>query len=481
MFSLYNMVHLKEYDGKGYTLYGFSVSKDGDDNSGLFAQNSNDLTIKNLSINTLTSISPNISGVLIGHSSHTVNLENINLTGDIKVSARMAGGLIGKSDGPVTMTGININGTTTITGSQDAGGIIGYASAGSTILNTNINGILNVSGNAVAGGILGDSAVDTTIKNAYLYCNLINVSSVNRTGGIIGRVVDGNVSLNDVGIFAASGLVSNTDNNAGDGAVGGFIGESTANSVDIQNSFSSIYVNGSGKGVGGFIGEISCSDESNIIGCYSSGYTYNGGYIDTTEPTVPGHYTVIGRCCLGIGGFIGEASGNLSITRCFSANSVTSDYVPEYQASDYMGGFIGVIGDNVKLSDCYTVSQVKTGLLGDSLHGAFAGKCSQSATISNAYYLGRYTNSMVDDNDIYDDDDLIRSIAENPNNQIVTKERMYDLSYILADEGTLTIEENTQHHDILHPILYYPYKNWTDVNAYLGPGTTPKLVFFGDW
>jgi hypothetical protein len=332
-----------------------------------------------------------------------------------------------------------------------------------------------------SGVLVGEALSNIKMENVYVN-GKINIYGYRYSGGVIGLVNSGNLDFNGVGVSGTTGQIYNGTNTLYDGSVGGLIGRIASGNIDIKNCFSSAYINGCGNGIGGFIGYIGQEGEEmatkhcagTISNCYSSGYSSAG----------QGFINIIANSAGGIGGFIGNTSGNIDvgIQKCFSTASMKSNYpyaTNHWQIFDYIGGFIGIASGNIGISNCYTIGYVNSERLNSYKNGTFAGRTDANAQITDAYYIDRFYNNTMPAIAFDADSGTVKSII---------KDNEYDPlngsipAHILGsiEDGTLTLQENTHHHDIAHPAAYYPYKNWTDANAYLGPGT-PKLVFFGDW
>ncbi|WP_242944422.1 hypothetical protein [Oribacterium sp. WCC10] len=331
-----------------------------------------------------------------------------------------------------------------------------------------------------SGVLVGEALSNIKMENVYVNGN-ISIYGYRYSGGVIGLVNSGNLDFNGVGVSGTTGQIYNGLNSLGDGSVGGLIGRIASGNIDIKNSFSSAYINGCGNGIGGFIGYIGQEGEEmatkhcagTITNCYSSGYSSAGQKLSN----------IIANSAGGIGGFIGNASGNIDvgIQKCFSTASMKSNFstaTNHGQTFDYIGGFIGIASGNIVINNCYTNGYVNANRPNSYKNGTFAGRTEASTQINDSYYIDFYNNAMP----------AIAFDADSGTVKSIIKDNVYDPlnesipAHILGstEDGTLTLQENTHHHDIAHPAVYYPYKNWTDVNAYLGPGT-PKLVFFGDW
>ena len=137
----------------------------------------------------------------------------------------------------------------------------------------------------------------------------------------------------------------------------------------------------------------------------------------------------------------------------------------------FIGGFAGKLTGKARVDNCYTISYISSTYLNRTEYnktnaGVFAGEIND-ATINNAYGLSR-PNGLG-----------LLGVAKNENSQVNV---ILDIpTYIQADQADGSVSTSTFHHDTGHPTLVYPYKNWTDANDNSTPGSTPLVVFYGDW
>lgn len=418
------------FDGKDehdnvHVLYNLHIGKNTDNAAvGLFSSTKRDLIIRNLQIkNPQLYTSGNFAGVLVGYVEHQLTIDNVI-----------------------------INGNVTVDGAQNAGGVIGYSKENINMSNVVVNGNILISGTAYAGGI-------------------------------IGQYEKGLIKMNNVGITSALGRVMvNSDETYGGcgGLIGGLV---NATNMDINDCYSSVYVDGKGDGVGGFIGVMkSCSGTVNSS--YASGHTYGGAYIDEAyideDSTLPGYYNVnmkAGQAYQSVGGFIGCASGSATISKCFSTNSVSSNVDSNDNNKFSIGGFVGKLEGQVELKHCYSVAYISDNFLGreannKSQAGVFAGYVSDGSRITNSYCIRRQLNQLTPWNI------ELSAVGKVESGQAgVTLLTEASEVAIKAPSGYIS---TTVHHDSLRSNENdrYPYMNWTYANG-AGPGIAP--VFYGDW
>jgi uncharacterized repeat protein (TIGR02543 family) len=203
-----------------------------------------------------------------------------------------AGGVVGVMDN-VNMSGYQFNGTTNyysyasgVTVQADGnnacvGGFVGRINS----LSANMyncysygTGIVLANGaNACAGGFVGyatlgsDAAADDRNINSCYTTSEVKSSADEYTGGFAGRMLRGTISNCYVGGHTYQGsYVAGEGNVSGKGNVGGFVGATTgANSVTLDNCYSTASVLGITDNIGGFAGSI--STKTTVKNCYSTG------------------------------------------------------------------------------------------------------------------------------------------------------------------------------------------------------------------
>ena len=281
------------------------------------------------------------------------------------------------------------------------GDITGQSSVGS-IAGTNIGSLVNchswanVSGLDMIGGFLGTNngdlmdcsshgSVDGTnddiggfvgiFEGEAFNCSATGkTSGINRVGGFIGYVHSGRMENCRV-----SGEVT------GNEYIGGFAGDNTG---EINTSYSTGNVIGTGNNIGGFAGIHHFG--GTITRSYStgdaSGSSSNiGGFVGRTEANITYCYsygTAIGFFFNG--GFAGYVSGG-TIESCFSTGN-TGDIV----YSDYSGGFLGRLNIGT-VNGCYSTGKVQ----GETAMGGFAGSISLGTTTTECYSTGDVTGRSM--------------------------------------------------------------------------------------
>jgi hypothetical protein len=185
------------------------------------------IKITNCSCNITNGLSAFWVGGIMGCSIGATTITNCNCTGDWSENGSRGyyGGIIGCVVGATTITNCSNSGN--ITTATYYGGIVGVKRANSPIIITNCNntGTLISNGSSL-GGIIGshESGVATVI-NCY---NTGNLSSSNYSGGIIGNVSSSVTIANSYNVGNITSL---------SWIPGGIIGEITAGSANVTNSY----------------------------------------------------------------------------------------------------------------------------------------------------------------------------------------------------------------------------------------------------
>lgn len=263
-------------DGNGKSISGFWINRPNTDNVGLFA-NTDNATIKNLTVN-ITSIKGNAYvGGLVGNSnSTTISGSSVITTIEITGSGNYVGGFIGKSgNGSITDCRVSCK---NITGSNYVGGISGD---GGTISTCHVRGTINggdyvggiagqsgdmavcdfsgdVNGNSYVGGLCG--ITENNVGNCYAVAHV--KASGNQIGGLIGVKKSNTLS----GSYFCGTISGNEQ-------VGGLVGHlfciQYGGTSYITNNYANTIISGA-KTIGGLVGKIKGFDYWN--GRYSTTY-----------------------------------------------------------------------------------------------------------------------------------------------------------------------------------------------------------------
>ncbi len=309
-------------------------------------------TISNLKISSTSRIG--LFGYVSGAVIRDINFLDCNISGTFVIGC-VAGDIRNSS---VAGCNVTLTGTSAITGSStDVGGIAGYT-YGTDIEHCSVvisgTGSISSSGEN-AGGIVGCSYTGSHISYCYFSGK---VSADKSAGGIAGS---SSVTSIDHLIVDNAVISGNTE-------VGGIVGYSYNDTLEICK-FSGT-VNG-GEYVGGIIGY--CYSLSTVSQCAFEG--------KITVPTATYSYGAVG-------GIVGYGRG-LSISNCYSANSVASIVYNTPSDSLNTGGIIGDMGGAWSLSNLYVYGAI---LASGSNHGTIVGTYGGTISVNNVLYLGQITS-----------------------------------------------------------------------------------------
>ena len=304
-------------DGNGKSISGFWINRPNTDNVGLFA-NTDNATIKNLTVN-ITSIKGNAYvGGLVGNSnSTTISGSSVITTIEITGSGNYVGGFIGKSgNGSITDCRVSCK---NITGSNYVGGISGD---GGTISTCHVRGTIN--GGDYVGGIAGQS------------------------GYMTGCDFSGDVN--------------------GNSYVGGLCGNTGSK---VTSCYAVAHVKGLGNQIGGLIGYL---NRNNLISCYLSGsvtgkeqvgglvgYAFGGesGYPKGSRHYIEKCYTnAIVNGTKSVGGLVGKLEGYILNLELFLLSNVSICSSVKATIGN-VGRIYGEKGEHVKIGETGTSDENK--------------------------------------------------------------------------------------------------------------------------
>ena len=311
--------------------------------------------IKNLDIENITMYGFLTAGCLIG-TAETTLVENCTAAKGCSVIADCGGGLIGYATGTTVKKSSFSGGSLSNVPSTYAGGLIGR---GSGLNLSECSSEATILG-ATTGGLIGCIVSGTNIiKDCYSTCI---VESTERVGGFIGDC-SGSVNVTITGCRSSGSVVGQSWGN------GGFIGYFNGTGR-ISDCISDVSVKGLSSYTAGFIGRCTGSSSGLVI----------------TACRVTGSTEAIISSAPCVGGFIGEASGKLSITHCSAEGQVIS------VGSNNVGGFCGWVesGATVSVSFCSAFGNVK----GGEYVGGFAGSIN-SGTFTDCYAIGAVEGDWV--------------------------------------------------------------------------------------
>lgn len=313
------------FDGNGYSIEGINIQLSDTDKVGIFGV-VNGGTIKNITTKGTQVKGGNITGAVVGqllgngiieNCTNEVPIEGTSNVGGIVGSAagtiqycqnyatvttitnNFSGGIIGVFNGNTTV--INCKNTGNITSAQyGAGGIIGAGETGVVnIKNCTNSGKINAVSGTV-GGIFGGIVSDSYSGHEITYCkNTGAIIGGSHAGGIIGAIYNGTV---DRCINTAT-LTINIS------YVGGIVG--SAKNIVVSNSLNQGYIDVRGGSVGGIIGYGTGTSEIKFCGNTASIYAGGSSRLSNYEPNYQGY-----------GGIVGWADKPFQVTACYNKGDV---------------------------------------------------------------------------------------------------------------------------------------------------------------
>ncbi|WP_031554035.1 type II secretion system protein [Oribacterium sp. FC2011] len=492
---------------KNLTLINPTVVNTGDEYAGkepltsgaIVGTANKNLTLSNVHLKGITTVTAKTSaGGFVGEVSGNLVVENCGVnnfttydnrvTGELNVSCsggnpRNIAGMVAKANNRTQITGctidcnsLSITDSDTIGGSY-LGGFIAFNYGGVEITSSKIDSasinISSNSGSSTPGGLVAYSyGGDVTLNNSYINSTILKIEGGSQVGGIL-ALQNGDrqykCEFNNVGITSPNGIIKNVRSySAGKNTtvLGGLIGSASLTITNLQNCYTSVYLQGYSESVGGLIGSIN-SMSGVISNCYVSGHTKGGVFVDTIDESVDGRFNII-SCGKHVGGFIGSLAGTCTVEHCFNTNSLL--FYPDSADSTYddtIGGFIGVIGGDasgeLRINDCYSYSHVagmnySSGIA--SSVGTFAGQL---------YHEGSYHNATINNSYYLDEGIGLYPIVTKDGCEVglapVTKT---DSANITATNETFST--NTVPFDASRTTVVYPFKNWIS-----------SKTFYGDW
>ncbi|MEX8520578.1 MAG: GLUG motif-containing protein [Leptothrix sp. (in: b-proteobacteria)] len=320
------------FDGLGHIVSGLTINQPSSGGSGLFAQASGTVAIRNVGLDRCNVTGGFGAGGLVGGTWPGSLISNTYVTGTVTATGFANGGSDGGLVGFSRSTIRNSYSTATVSGLSSVGGLVG--SNLGPLINSYATG--NVTATRSVGGLIGDG--NGPITNSYA------------TGAVTGNIYVGGLAGGISGPVAnsyATGAVNGTS------YVGGLVAE---NISTISNSYATGNATASGDYVGGLVAE-------------------NVGTIDSSHAT--GNATGANY----IGGLVGVSHDYAAISNSYATGSVSG--------ATYVGGLVGTSYINSTVSNSYaTISNsYATGAVTGTSHVAGLAAFN-SGTITNSYATG---------------------------------------------------------------------------------------------
>lgn len=193
------------FDGNGYTISNYRISRPGWDHAGLFGA-VEDSTICNLNVSISDTLTAgNQVGILAGYVEGQSAIRNCTVKGNVRGSG-LVGGLVGYMAGSGReeaviedcKANVTVDSTVADSGRQvSAGGIVGQADSMTIVdceVETANNTTARIQGKGYVGGITGWQN-DTDIYNVYVSSGTIGGNGATAIGGITGHYTSGDIKV----------------------------------------------------------------------------------------------------------------------------------------------------------------------------------------------------------------------------------------------------------------------------------------------
>lgn len=341
------------YDGKGYSISGLTVSRSASYN-GLFGYTYYS-TLKNIILfaPSITASSSSYSGALAGYVYYG-SVSWCTAYSPSIAGYTYAGGLIGYASYTSSITECNVYSLKMTNAYDYSGGLVGQLNYVNKLSYCTVSGsIAGRSGGYWIGGIVGRATNSSTTKRSITYCHnkatmtangaywggiigysqgyqiqyCVNggaiTSSTNYTGGIAGYFTGYNSSN-----FAKINYCYNTGTISGTGYVGGLIGNMYYYSY-LEDSYNAGSVTGSGTYIGGLVGYISAYTSSSYKNKIY--WSYNRGVVKSNCTSSSTGY---------VGGLVGYiGSGYSELWANFNVGAVSSTGTNTCYVGAITGGY----------------------------------------------------------------------------------------------------------------------------------------------
>ena len=318
------------------------------------------------------------AGGICGQVDSSLTLSNFTVTGSISVNGdERAAGFAGHNGSGFSFSNVTVGGAINInTTNQDAGGIIGYYASGTASTMSGINlpsvSITATSGGSDVGGLIGWCNNYVTIKNCSIGTLTINTQGT-RAGGFVGGCQSGiGVTVTD----SSLGTVKIADKTDTVGGIAAWIrGDTTISNVSIDTvTLSSQDPNYNNGKIGGF------------IGCANGNLTITGSEIKNGG-------TISGPCNLGGAVGLFESSGGKLIIENYANHvNITPSLSGTTELDSLVGGTVGNIASSTAaaISGCSNDATLSASTTTSKLKyfGGIVGRANATTTIANCYNEG---------------------------------------------------------------------------------------------
>jgi len=283
------------YDGDGYTIFNFNYFIPLDDYVGLFRVSNG--TIKNVRLENANITGKRFMGLLASVNNGSILNSfvsgQVQDTNDVVYATGGVGGLVGIASENSTIMNSRSEGN--VIGSISVGGLVGHKEVGAIIINSSSSAIVQGGISGGIGGLIGRSfdyliSHEPTVIDSYAKGNVIGdtfaggLIGIHHDGTVQNSFATGNVSSSNwsagglIGIELRGNVINSfaTGDVFGDWRSGGLIGWlHDPSPLDYNSSLANCYATGKVSGspiaaVGGLVG-LTSNDRVDIINCYSIG------------------------------------------------------------------------------------------------------------------------------------------------------------------------------------------------------------------
>ena len=380
------------FDGNGHTIYGLTITECEDYHEffGLFGSLEEGAVIKNLNMEYFNISIDSDKEIYIGGlagCAKEARIENCHVDGSITVNSgredAFVGGLVGKNSyTPINSCSANVNVDASASystgGDLHVGGLIGEVTK-SDITNSYSSGSIYARAEYTVyiGGFIGEIRSGyANIETCYSNCNIgfegEYDGSTQYIGGFVGQIYISD-DFNIANCYAMGSVVASAPTLS----LGGFIGETSGESITISFSYSTgdvICDTEEYSNVGGFIGNLG---SANVNDCYAEG-----------NVTVNSH----GDGIIYVGGFAGESGSDASILNCYAMGDVLAK---SENSASACGGLIGDVGGS-NIEYCYAIGDViATNAYAGGLVGEFKGNITNCYATGNILCMGEKESVYV--------------------------------------------------------------------------------------
>lgn len=248
------------FDGRGYTIKNFKISKASERYVGLFAETTSNVIIKNLNFYRVDVAGEDYTGILVGANSGQINNVQV-LKGSVRGQTKV-GGLVGSHQGEtISNCSVELDSTA---GRENVGGLVGELNSGKLDKCRVICDVIQAA--EIAGGIVGGvTGSDVTYVTA---CSAkTTLTGDISLGGLFGKVemLTPKKSINVINCYSKGTIENGTENMGG---IAGYVRTGSDVDVIIEDSYVAMDLLKKGTTTGAGIGRCNSSSSWSVSGVY---------------------------------------------------------------------------------------------------------------------------------------------------------------------------------------------------------------------